>query len=79
MPAILFKDINSKYLTLEELGVNEKNDKDGTEAKNQDNQKESAENKEGDDKEPAKKELKIYYVNDVNTQSQYINLFKEAG
>lgn len=79
LPAILFKDINSKYLTLEELGVNEKNDKDGTEAKNQDNQKESAENKEGDDKEPAKKELKIYYVNDVNTQSQYINLFKEAG
>ena len=26
-----------------------------------------------------KKEIKIYYVNDVNAQSQYINMFKEAN
>lgn len=61
---ILFKDIYDKYKTFKDLELEE--------AKEEDNKEESSE--ETNDK----KENKIYYVNDVNAQSQYINMFKEA-
>lgn len=61
---ILFKDIYDKYKTFKDLELEE--------AKEEENKEESSE--EPDDK----KENKIYYVNDVNSQSQYINMFKEA-
>lgn len=61
---ILFKDIYDKYKTFKDLELEE--------AKDEENKEESSE--EPNDK----KENKIYYVNDVNAQSQYINMFKEA-
>lgn len=61
---ILFKDIYDKYKTFKDLELEE--------AKEEENKEESSE--EPNDK----KENKIYYVNDVNAQSQYINMFKEA-
>lgn len=61
---ILFKDIYDKYKTFKDLELEE--------AKEEENKEESSD--EPDDK----KENKIYYVNDVNAQSQYINMFKEA-
>lgn len=61
---ILFKDIYDKYKTFKDLELEE--------AKEEENKEESSE--ETNDK----KENKIYYVNDVNAQSQYINMFKEA-
>ncbi len=61
---ILFKDIYDKYKTFKDLELEE--------AKEEENKEESSQ--EPDDK----KENKIYYVNDVNSQSQYINMFKEA-
>ena len=61
---ILFKDIYDKYKTFKDLELEE--------AKEEENKEESSE--ESNDK----KENKIYYVNDVNAQSQYINMFKEA-
>lgn len=61
---ILFKDIYDKYKTFKDLELEE--------AKEEENKEESSQ--EPDDK----KENKIYYVNDVNAQSQYINMFKEA-
>lgn len=61
---ILFKDIYDKYKTFKDLELEE--------AKEEENKEESSE--EPNDN----KENKIYYVNDVNAQSQYINMFKEA-
>ena len=61
---ILFKDIYDKYKTFKDLELEE--------AKEEENKEESSQ--EPDDK----KENKIYYVSDVNSQSQYINMFKEA-
>ena len=61
---ILFKDIYDKYKTFKDLELEE--------AKEEENKEESSE------KPNDKKENKIYYVNDVNAQSQYINMFKEA-
>ena len=65
---ILFKDIYDKYKTFKDLELEEAKDEENKE----ENKKESSE--ETNDK----KENKIYYVNDVNAQSQYINMFKEA-
>lgn len=61
---ILFKDIYDKYKTFKDLELEE--------AKEEENKEESSQ--EPNDK----KENKIYYVSDVNSQSQYINMFKEA-
>lgn len=61
---ILFKDIYDKYKTFKDLELEE--------AKEEENKEESSE--EPNDN----KENKIYYINDVNAQSQYINMFKEA-
>ena len=62
---ILFKDIYDKYQTFKDLELEE--------AKEEVNEEEVKEEVKD------KKENKIYYVNDVNAQSQYINMFKEAN
>ena len=64
---ILFKDIYDKYQTFKDLELEE--------AKEEGVKEEEAKKDEAKDK----KEIKIYYVNDVNAQSQYINMFKEAN
>ena len=65
---ILFKDIYDKYKTFKDLELEE--------AKEEENKEENKE--ESSEETNDKKENKIYYVNDVNAQSQYINMFKEA-
>ena len=62
---ILFKDIYDKYQTFKDLELEEA--------------KEEVKGEEVKEEVKDKKENKIYYVNDVNAQSQYINMFKEAN
>ena len=63
---ILFKDIYDKYQNFKVLDLEE--------AKEEEVKEEEVKEEVKD-----KKENKIYYVNDVNAQSQYINMFKEAN
>lgn len=67
---ILFKNLDGKYLTLKDCI--EKNKKPDTEEKTAE-----TDEKEEEKKEPEK--TVIYYVTDEIQQSQYINMFKEAG
>lgn len=72
---ILFKDINGKYITLPELLVKE-------EATDENGEKVEAEvvdekTAEDENKEPEDKRKTVFYVTDVQQQSQYINMFKE--
>ena len=69
---ILFKNINDKYLTLNEL-VDESKNSEETLENSSDETSENAEEK----KEVEKNQ--IFYVNDVKEQSQYVNIFKSAG
>ena len=66
---ILFKDIDNKYLTLKDCI--EQNKKVNTEEKAEDTEKKD------ETKEPEK--TTIFYVTDAVQQSQYINMFREAG
>ena len=72
---ILFKDVDNKYLTLKDCI--EQNKKEDT-AESDDTKKEDAENKENAEKKEPEKTT-IFYVTDPVQQSQYINMFKEAG
>ena len=70
---ILFKTINDKYLTVDELIKENKTDevkKDLSDEKTGSDEKE---------KENEEKKTDIFYVNDVKEQSQYVNIFKSAG
>jgi len=69
---ILFKNINDKYLTLNELVDESKNSEDKLENSSDETQENSEEKKEVE-------KTQIFYVNDVKEQSQYINIFKSAG
>lgn len=90
--AILYKNLGGSYLTLSEYI--EKNDTaedetadskpdDGdskAEAVESENVDESADSGDADDEKPEeKKKITVYYVTDEQQQSQYINMFKEAG
>ncbi len=86
---ILFKDIDGKYMTLPEcLELPEK--KETQEAEGEDGEKVEAEVVEDekssaddtkDDKDGEKDKIRktIYYVTDMQQQSQYINMFREEG
>ena len=69
---ILFKNINDKYLTLNEL-VDESKNSEETLENSSDETSENAEEKKDVEK------TQIFYVNDVKEQSQYVNIFKSAG
>ena len=69
---ILFKNINDKYLTLNELVDESKNSEETLE----NSSNETSENVE--EKKEVEK-TQIFYVNDVKEQSQYVNIFKSAG
>ncbi len=74
MDYILFKDIDGKYQTLKELVPEEVLDAD----ENPDTSEQPSEaDGSADSKEPEKKT--IYYVTDEQQQSQYINMFRQAG
>ena len=79
---ILFKDIDGKYTTLPELLVAEEK----TEEKATDENGETVDVKEVKEEdagaaegEPEDKRKTIFYVTDMQQQSQYINLFREQG
>ena len=92
---ILFKDIDGKYMTLPEClelpqkkETEEATDENGeaVEAEVVEEGGESTEEKtedassKDDDKDPKDKVRKtVYYVTDVQQQSQYINMFREQG
>ena len=69
---ILFKNINDKYLTLNELVDESKNSEDKLENSSDETRENSEEKKEVE-------KTQIFYVNDVKEQSQYVNIFKSAG
>ncbi|MDY5179736.1 molecular chaperone HtpG [Butyribacter sp.] len=78
---IIFKDLNDKYITLPEYVDAVKADEDGDakteDAKTEDADKENAqENKDGDKEEEP---TTVYYVTDMQQQSQYVNMFKEQN
>jgi len=63
--SILYKTIDGKYLTLDELTPEDK-------------EEETNEGKD-EDKKDAKTNKTVYYVTDAQLQSQYINMFNEQG
>ena len=75
---ILFKNIDSKYLTLKDCIEENKKLEENTETKAEETTEAKEENKEdSQEKEPEK--TTIFYVTDEVQQSQYINMFREAG
>ena len=74
---VLFKNLDGKYLTLKDCI--EENKKEDAEAQTEEKKEDTAadENKDAQEKEPEK--TIIFYVTDEVQQSQYINMFKEAG
>lgn len=73
---IIFKDLNDKYITLPEYVDAVKAD-EGGDAKTEDVDKENTqENKDGDKEEEP---TTVYYVTDMQQQSQYVNMFKEQN
>ena len=71
MDYILFKNIDDKYLTLKDCIEQNKKEEPEETAEAKDTEKTD------EDKEPEK--TTIFYVTDPVQQSQYINMFKEAG
>ena len=77
---ILFKDLNDKYLTLKdciEANKPQEEKTEDTEEKKEEAGENSEKDKSDEKKEPEK--VTIFYVTDPVQQSQYINMFKEAG
>ncbi len=77
---ILFKDINGAYTTLPELLVKE----EATDENGEKVEAEVVDNADSDAAEDSAKEPKdtrktVFYVTDMQQQSQYINMFKEQG
>ena len=80
MDYILFKNIDGKYLTLEDC-INE-NKKEEAPAENSEEKAETTENTENTENADEKKEPEkttVYYVTDEVQQSQYINMFRSQG
>ena len=69
---ILFKDIDGKYTTLPELLVKEKAEDENGEAVD-------AEVVDEEKTEEEDKRKTVFYVTDMQQQSQYINMFREQG
>ncbi len=81
---ILFKDLDDKYLTMKEYleTLPKAEEPESTEEISDESSEESSEvGKSEETKEEAKEDAAttIYYVTDVEQQSQYINLFREQN
>ena len=77
---VLFKNLDGKYLTLKDCIEENKKETEETEAQTEEKKEDAAESENKDNaeaKEPEK--TVIFYVTDEVQQSQYINMFKEAG
>ena len=82
MDHILYKNIDGKYLTLEDCIKENTKETPDTDAEQEVVTEEQKEEVLEEAKEEAKKEpekTNIYYVTDEVQQSQYINMFKEQG
>ncbi|HIR76385.1 MAG TPA: molecular chaperone HtpG, partial [Candidatus Choladousia intestinipullorum] len=80
MDSVLYKNLDGKYLTIKDLVKEEKEAKPSKDAEAADEkagETSSEETPAGEEKEPEKQT--IYYVTDEVQQSQYINMFREAG
>lgn len=84
--SILYKNLDDKYLTLQDLIDREKAaEADAEKASQTDNAENAAEASQDVNEENAAeaaedaKEITIYYVTDPQQQSQYINLFRAQG
>ena len=82
---MLFKDLDDKYMTLNEYLEAEKAKK-GVTAENEDEAErvtgevvDENGNTVSDEEDAEEKKDTIYYVTDLKQQSQYINMFKDAG
>ena len=76
---IIFKNLDDKYITLPEYVENMKGKEDSEQLEVVDAEdvakEEAGEETAGKEEEPTT----VYYVTDIQQQSQYINLFKEQG
>ena len=72
---ILFKNIDGKYLTLKDC-IEENKKTEASEEKTETTE-EKKDDSQAEKKEPEK--ITIFYVTDEVQQSQYLNMFKEAG
>ena len=82
MDYILYKNIDGKYLTLEDCIKENEKPEDAKEAKETTVEETKEEGAEGDKKDEEEKEpekTNVYYVTDEVQQSQYINMFREQG
>lgn len=82
MDYILYKNIDGKYLTLEDcIKANEKPEevKEAEEIVVEETKEETAEDGKKDEEEKEPEKTNIYYVTDEVQQSQYINMFREEG
>ena len=71
--SMLYKNLDHKYMTLEDIIKEAK----GEEAKTEETKTDAEESKDADAKEEEK--TRIFYVTDEVQQSQYINMFKAQG
>ena len=78
MDYILVKNIDGKYLTLDDF-IAENKKEDTTETTDTQEKKEEAEFEEDLDKKEDAPKTTLFYVTDEVQQSQYINMFKEEG
>lgn len=82
MDYILYKNIDGKYLTLEDCIKENEKPEDAKEAEETTVEETKEEGAEGDKKDEEEKEpekTNVYYVTDEVQQSQYINMFREQG
>ena len=82
MDYILYKNIDGKYLTLEDCIKENEKPEDAKVAEETTVEETKVEGAEGDKKDEEEKEpekTNVYYVTDEVQQSQYINMFREQG
>ncbi len=79
---VLYKNLDGKYLTIKDLAKEEEKKPETEEAAETGTvENTESENKDGaeNEKDSEKNKTVVYYVTDEVQQSQYINMFREAG
>ena len=76
---IIFKNLDDKYITLPEYVENIKGKEDSEEPEVVDAEDVAKEEAGEETAEKEEEPTTVYYVTDIQQQSQYINLFKEQG
>ena len=76
---IIFKDLNDKYITLPEYVDEAEGDKEENSDSAENTEKSSDDSGAGEEDTKEEEPATVYYVTDVQQQSQYINMFKEQG